>query len=90
LELEAQELEPIPNRDHTRLGIGHLESNIRKNAADKTVSGLGLPTSVGQDHEIVGVTDQPETGCPHFHIEPVKVDIGQQRRDHPALGSARL
>ena len=55
----------------------------------QAIGGLDLPASISQDHEVIGVTDQPEPGCSHLDVEPVEVDVGEQRRDDSPLGSAR-
>ncbi len=51
---------------------------------------LGLCRAAAQHHTVIGVAHQltHPTGR-EFGVEHMQVDVGQQRRDHPALRSAR-
>ena len=79
MEGESQELETVSHSHDGGLGLGHLEPDIAQNRTHQVVGSLDLAASVSQNHEVIGVMDQPKTGCPHLYIEPVEVDVGQQR-----------
>lgn len=80
MEGEPQELEPVLHAHDAGLGLGHGKPDVTQDRAHQAISGLNLPASVGQDHEVIGIADQPEPGCSHFDIEPVEVDVGEERR----------
>jgi len=69
--------------------VSDTSSPMSARMAHQAIGGLDLPTSIGQDYKVIGITDQPEPGCPNFCVEPVEVDVGEQGRDDSPLRSAR-
>src|SRR5215218_2219962 len=92
--MEAQEVQAL-----TTFGQVHdpglrelgLKAQARKDRLQRLKGVIGFPAVLAHRHEIVGITDQhPNARRLPLPVEPVKVDVGEQRRDHAALrGSGR-
>jgi len=46
--------------------------------ANEDIGRLSFDPALGQDHEVVGVTNEPETGPSHFDVKAVEVDVGKK------------
>jgi hypothetical protein len=44
---------------------------------------FGLPSAVADRHQIIGIADQHPVALAPCPVEPVQVDVGEQRGDHP-------
>src|SRR5688572_16583585 len=78
--------------DQSRLLPMQLEPETREHGAHPLPGFLDRRVRVTHHHEIVGVADQRAQVCTPalpYPVEDMQVDVGQQRRDHPALRGTR-
>ena len=90
--VEAEEVEPLAPFDQVHdAGLGRLglQPKLGQQVTQPPKGGFGLLPGGAQHQRVVGVADQhamlTRLPCP---VQPVQVDVGEQRGDHPTLWRA--
>jgi hypothetical protein len=90
--VEAEEVEPLAVHlqvDDPGLGLLRLQAEFGQQALQPLQGGFGLLAAGAHHHRVVGTAHQhPVIPCRPRPVQPVQIDIGQQRGDNPAVGSA--
>ena len=79
MEGETQELEPSCHGMNPGLRLSHLQPDIEEHFSDKGIGNLSFQAGAGEDHEVIGVANEPEPGLLDHDIEAMEVDVGKER-----------
>src|SRR6266545_2499424 len=83
---EVETLASLPQMHDPRLRLLQREAEFGQDASQRHEGAFGLPFAPAQHHQIVGVTHQyaAPARLPD-PVEPVQVDVAEQRRDNTTL-----
>ena len=88
-DMETEEVKPFEEGNNLRLVGGQGETQLgAQESIHESQSLLSLAVRATQDHEIIGIAHEAEAGLCQTLVEAVEDDVGEQRTDDAALGSA--
>jgi hypothetical protein len=71
------------------LGLSHFQPDVGGHFSNKGVSGLSFKTGASEDHEVIGLANEPETGLFNHDIEAMEVGVGKEGGS-PRLGAKAM
>src|SRR5947209_8578533 len=89
--METQKLEALRHRHDAGLLRVKPQSQLAFENLAGEQEGFGcLALTLGEDDKVVGIAHQTVAGLDHTSVQPVQVDVRQQRRERAALWRAQL